>query len=61
MTWWQNDDCICNGLVNPTDATCKSDWTMLTQMKWMDEDDMKMFGVSDLYDYVKGMANFGVW
>lgn len=27
----------------------------------MDEDDMQMFGVSDLYEYVKGRANFGVW
>lgn len=35
--------------------------TMLIQMEWMDEDDMQMFGVSDLYDYVKGMANFRVW
>lgn len=33
--------------------------TMLIQMKLMDEDDMQMYGISDLYDYVKGMANFG--
>lgn len=24
----------------------------------MNEDDMQMFGVSDLYDYVKGMGEF---
>lgn len=35
--------------------------TILIQMQWMDEDDMQKFGVSDLYEYVKGRENFRVW
>lgn len=33
MTWRQNDDCICHGLVNPTDMTCQSKWNIIKRMK----------------------------
>lgn len=36
-------------------------WTMIIQMKRMYADDMQMLEVIDLYDYVKGRVNFGVW